>query len=240
MEPNKVPFEYCHRWLVSGLKIGERNYTLFLVCGLLMYIVTFIASIIPFVGHIASLLLLFLFALGAMRLTQQILKFPDAKNDLDTYLKFVFDPVYFQRFQMQIGILVGLGAVTLAMSYVRLTSLIFLSSSIIYMITALFIFSAFMALENPALEWHKALEKVFQGIILNLGVYICAGLLFGLFAVVSLALCFVPFLLYFVPMTFSVCYLIYASIFENLDIEALITEWSSKTHVETVTLPPEV
>jgi hypothetical protein len=239
MEPNKVPFEYCHRWLVCSLKIGERNYTLFLICGLIMYITSFIVSVIPFVGAIASLMLSFIFTLAGMRLTQFILKNPEAKADIDTYLKFAFDPDYFNRFRTQLAILFVAGVISLSSTYLRFISFTFVTSAVIFLVTYLVSISAFMIIQNPDMHWQKALEKVFQGFTLNLGSWLCAFILLGAFAVVSLLLCFVPFLLYFVPMTFSVGYLIYASVFENVDIESLITEWGSKTTVQTHTLPPE-
>lgn len=239
MEPNKVPFDYCHRWLICALKVGERHYTLFLVSGLIMYITTFIVSRIPYIGSILSLVLSFMYALAGMRLSQLIIKSPEARADVDTYLKFAFDPDYFNRFRVQLGILVALGVVSVTSAQIRFTSLIFMTTALVLLITYMVIFSAFMIVQNPTMEWQKALEKVFQGFTLNLGAWICAFLLIGTFAVVSLLLCFVPFLLYFVPMTFTVGYLIYASVFDNADIEALITEWGSKTTVETHTLPPE-
>lgn len=239
MEPNKVPLEYCHRWIVAALKIGEHNYTLFLICGLIMYITLFILSVIPLVGTIASLLLLFLYLLAAMRLVHNLLREPTLKIDLDSYLKYTFDASYFERFKTPLIILVGLGVLSAASVFTRLTSLIFLGSVVVYTMTYLFSFSAFMMIQNPQMDWQKAINKVFQGFTLNLGSWVAALVLLSAFALVSLILCFVPFLLYFAPMTFAVGYLIYASIFESLDIEAVITEWSSKTVVETHTLPPE-
>ena len=238
-QPNKVPLEYCHRWIMCALKVGERHYTLFLISGLIMYITLFVCSVIPYLGAIASPLLSFMFSLAGMRLVHQIIKEKTLKTDLDTYLKFVFDPMYIQRFRTQYLILAGMGLLSIASTFTRITTLTLAISVIVYFLTYLFSFSAFMMIQNPHVFWRKAIDKIFQGFTLNAGALTMAMLLLSLFAGLSLALCFVPFLLYFVPMTFAVSYLIYASIFENMDIEAFIKEWSSKPVVETHVLPPE-
>lgn len=237
MEANKVPFSYCHRWLTCSLKVGERHYTLFLVCGLLVYITTAVLGAIPFVGSVASLLLTFIYSVAGMRMTQQILK--QGTGTVDDFLKYAFDPAFFKSFQVHLLLLAGLGLLSFTTVFIKVTSLIFASSAAIYLFTYLFSFSAFLMLQNPGLQLQAALEKVFQGFVLNIGAWLVAVLLLGLFGAVSLLLCFVPFFLYFVPMTFSVGYLIYASVFENLDVEALITEWSSKPPIHTHVLPPE-
>lgn len=239
MEPNKVPLEYCHRWIVAGLKIGERNYTLFVICSLIMYISLFILSVIPFVGFIASLILLFLYWLAALRLTHNLLKEPTLKTDLDSYLKYAFDKDYFERFKTPLIILAALGVISIVSVYTRVTGLILLGTLLSYFATYLFSFAAFMMIQNPGMTWDKALNKIYQGFTLNLGAWTAAMVILMAFASISMILCFAPFLLYFAPMTFSTGYLIYASIFESLDTEAVITEWSSKTVVETHTLPPE-
>lgn len=239
MEPNKVPVEYCHRWIVAGLRIGERHYTLFVICSLIMYISLFILSVIPFIGFVASLVLLFFYWLAAMRLTHNLLKEPTLKTDLDTYLKYAFDKDYIERFKTPLIILGALGVISVATVYTRISGLILLGTVASYLATYLFSFTAFMMLQTPGMTWDQALNKVYQGFTLNLGAWLAAILILMAFAVASLLLCFAPFLLYFAPMTFSVGYLIYASIFESLDTEAVITEWSSKTVIETHILPPE-
>lgn len=237
MEPNKVSIDYCHRWIKCSLKIGERHYTLFLICGLIIYITTFIISAIPFFGSIASIMLTFLYAIAGMRLTQQALQQNAAT--VDDFFKYTFDSEYFKKFKIQFGILFGLGVISLSSTLIKLTSVLLVSNTVVHLITYLIGFSAFMILQNPTLKWNSALEKVFQGFILNLGPWIMVSVLLVVFAALSLLLCFVPFLLYFVPMTFSVGYLIYSSIFENLNIDTFLADWSKKPPIQTLILPPE-
>ncbi len=248
MEPNRVPLEYCHRWILAGLKIGERNYTLFIICGLIMYISLFILWAIPTlvhvwfiaaVGNVGVSLLMFFYSLATMRLTHALLREPTLKTDLDSFLKYAFDATYFEKFKMPILIIAGLAVLAQIAPFLRFTPLILACKVAAATALFLFIFSAFMMLQNPLMDWKVAFNKVYQGLTLNMTASLATLGILGIFAVVSLALCLAPFLLYFVPMTFSVGYLVYASIFESLDIEAVITEWGSKRVVETHLLPPE-
>lgn len=237
MEPNKVPLDFCHRWIYGSIKLGERHYTLFLICGLIMAISLVITKAIPYVGSISYMILSFLYVMGAMRMTDHTLQ--HGKASVDDFLKYTFDTSYFQRFSVQLIALVGLGVFLLLATYLNLFFTALASTALSTIMTQLLTFSAFMMWRNPSLHWKEAFERIFNGFSLNLGTWLISLLLLALFATLTIILCLAPFLLYFVPMTFGVTYMIYASIYENLDIESLITEWSSKPPIETHTLPSE-
>lgn len=237
MEPNQVPLEHCHRWIFASVKLGERHYTLFLICGLITTISLIILNAIPYIGSLLYMVLSFFYIIGSMRMTEQIIKYD--KGTVDDFLKYVFEVSYFKQFQVHLIALIGFGLFLIAISFFKIFFTSILSMVLSTLVTQLLSFSAFMMLHNSSLPWKSAFEKIFSGFTLNLGAWVISLILLAVFAIISIVLCLAPFLLYFVPMTFGVSYLIYSSIYENLNVESLITEWSSKPPIETHTLPPE-
>jgi hypothetical protein len=235
MEPNTVPFDYCHKWIKASIKIGERHYTLLLMCGLLVFASSFIVGLFPYVGNFCALFLTFIYGLAGMRLTQQILK--QGSGTFDDYLKYAFDPVVFKKFQPFLVIIFLMATLQVTSGIFKITTLLYFSSVTSYLFITLFMVSAFLLLQQPSIGWQDAFKKVLSGFWQNGLTWVAAGFLMAIFAVVSALLCFVPFLLYFIPMTFSLAYLIYASIFEDLNIDALISEWSSKVVTTTILDP---
>lgn len=231
MEPNTVPSSYCHRWISAAMKLGERHYSLFLACGLLVCITCFFAMILPYIGFFLNLLLLFIFFIANMRLTQQVLTSGSAT--FDDYLKYAFDLRFFRIFSPFLFMVLALAILLWGTQYINAGSFLMFISLLSFVFISILSFAAFMQLNNPNLSWDVALKKVLAGFWQNITTWGLGGLFIGIFAIVSALLCFVPLLLYFVPMTFSVGYLMYASIYEDLDIDRLIVEWSHKSVTTT-------
>lgn len=237
MEARHVPFEYSHRWIKCSLKISEKHYSLFLACGLLQLFACVAVSFVPVVGAMASAIMMFIYGLGGMRLVKHIRE--TNSGTFDDYLKYTFDPIVFQRFVPFLVALTLLNGTVGVLGIVKLPAIILPVSLVANIALVFCIHSSYMMIQNPALNWQDALAAVGRGIWKNILTWIVFGLLLVLFSVGSILMCGVGLLLYFVPMTFPVNYLVYSSIYEGLDIDQLIKTSSKINAVHTVDAPPD-
>jgi len=226
LEPRNVPFNYCYRWLNCSIKVSEKYYTLFLGCGLLYFFTITAIGFIPYLGTIASLFLMFLYSLANMRLSQKIRHGGTAV--FDDYLKLAFDPVIFEKFVPFLVMLFAISFTQVVSTVVKMTFLMLTMSFVNYFVVTIAVFASYMMLQDSSLDWKTASLKVMRGLWMNVLPTVAGWFIFALFAGFCALLCFVPFLLYFLPMTLPLSYLIYSSIFEGLDVDKTIAEWSSK------------
>lgn len=227
MEARTVPFNYCTGWIRCSVAIAQNHYSLFLGCSLLVFMSSLLISIIPFLGAIAAICLLFLFTVGQMRLTEQVRRTQTAT--FDDFLKYVFDPALLQKFAPFLIILAGIAVVNIGAALLKLQIVAGLFSLIGNLAAICFSFAAFASIKNPTLSIKTSALTVLQGLWQNVLTWLCCGLLVIILAATSAALCILPFFFYFLPMALPLGYLTYASIFEGLDIDATIAEWSSKS-----------
>jgi hypothetical protein len=201
---------------------------------------SFLISIIPFIGPIVGPLLTFLFMFGAMRMVQQAIQ--GSTPTFDDFLKYSFDQVVFQRFTPFLGIIAGCGIITDVIQFAA-PKMIYVSGAWSFVMQIIFyacLYGAFLMLKNASLTWQAALLESYKGLMKNALTIIFHVFLLGLCALGSLCLCGVGLILLFIPLSVPVNYLAFASIFEGLDIDKTILEWSSKAReVQTLTLPPD-
>lgn len=231
-----VPVSYSVEWIKASIKVAERNYSLCLACGLLVMLINMFVSFIPFLGSIASTVLIFLFYTAQLKFVRRLLNKEEV--NFEQFLQTIFDPEIFSKNSPYIVICAISAALasflviidSAATSYYYRQGGILMSLGSVwnvlnFLLATLCAFAVDLRDKNPELSWQAGLRRAFAGVWQNIIPWVLTGLLVSLFAIVSMVLCVLPFFLYFVPMTFPYVYLIYASIFEGLNIEQVADDW---------------
>lgn len=231
-----VPAGYAIDWIKASMKVAERNYSLCLACGLLVALVNMIIGFIPFIGAVASTVLLFLFYVAELQFVRRLMNKEEV--NFEQFLQMVFDPKVFTKHSHYVVICAISALIATALihidssstSYYSQTGGIFMSLGGIwnlfnYVLVMLCAFAVDLQEKNPDLNWQTALRRAFAGLWQNIIPWILTSILIVIFLVVTMALCVLPFFLYFVPMMFPFMFLVYASIFEGLNIEQVSEDW---------------
>lgn len=219
-----LPFDYCHRWIRAAFNMAEKHYYLFLTLGLIVGFTQGVMSLIPYVGPIAQPVLRFFFTLGNLRLMEQLME----KKTIDTegFLRLCFDKDYWPRFQNHFFACIGIGLVT---EIGLLTNIphFYLLSVVLTITLTLIPFMAYYSLRHPLSSDKNAMNFVLQQSWKNIANLIIHALFLMALGLVAMALCVVPFFLYFLPLTFPLVYLVYMGLCEHKTIEELNAVWKS-------------
>ena len=220
-----VPTHYAFGWIKASMAIAKKNYSLFLACSLLMFCVILFVSLSPCVGGIFSPLLSFIFIVATLRFLRQFLA--GSTMTFENYMNLVTDKSILEKGQRYLIVILAVNGAAVVLQhssgFVLIGSLVAFAASLVAPIAG---YSAFMQYTDSDLLWQEALKKVFSGMVQNIIPSILFSIITSIFMVASLLACVLPVVLYFMPMIFASGYLYYCSIFEGLDIDQVLEEWS--------------
>jgi len=238
MDARNVPVDYSYRWIFCSIEIAKQFYSLFLGCGLLMFVTVICIGFVPFIGHFVAAIMSILYGVGTLRLVRQVVT--TERGTFDDFLKFTFDASHLHKYVplfIAVCILNFISAI-LTFAHIHFLSLPMLALSNIVVLIC--VHAAYMMDLQPSLSWREATERAASGTWMNIVTLIIAVIFLSIFGVLSALMCGVGLFLYFLPMTMPINFLIFTSIYENRDVEATIKEWSSKSNeVKTVPAPTD-
>jgi hypothetical protein len=218
------------------MKIGEKNYALFLAIGFFSAFAGFSVGLIPYIGYVLASLFGFIVLLGELRMYKKILNHETV--NFESFLNLVFDPVVFNKLQPY---LIVVFVMSLLETLLLHSGLKFMNVTLIVptVIVSLCGFAALSEIEKDIVNPIEAIKFIFKGLWQNVISCIVCLLLVLLFCFVCAVACFIPLFLYAMPMLLAVKYLVYAAIFENLDVEQTLAEWTAIVDGPKVAPPVE-
>jgi hypothetical protein len=232
MPIRQVPQNYPITWIKASMKIGQRHWGLFIAIGAFTLLTGFSVGLIPFIGYVFASILGFVVLVGELRMYKKILRHEPV--NFETFMNLVFDPVIFRKFQPYLVIVL---VVSLLETFVVHSGLKFMNLTLV--IPTVFIsivgYAAFSEIENPVLNPSEAIKYVLKGLWKNIIACLACAILVMVFSFVCAIACFVPLFLVAMPFLLAVKYLIYASIFEDLDVDQTLAEWTILTAKVTPT-----
>lgn len=224
LQSRRIPDDYAMALITAGWRITKKHYPIIIATTLTLLAIVVAVSAMPFISILASIPSIFL-GVGFMVIIRKIVagQTPQFKD-----LFYVFEN------QKWMNALLPLGAAGIALALVQLGLDKVMSDGVF---ASLFgsIFSALISLIWVALTAFSAPLIVFKNrtfadsIDLNLRstllnwkpLLIYAFYIMGLGLICTILL-FVPLLMVFMPIAFVASYLCYASLFEDLDLHALV------------------
>jgi hypothetical protein len=226
--PHTLPFDYCHRWIRAAFFMAERYFTFFVVLGLIVFSTEMLVSIIPYIGSIANPVLRFTYTLGTLQMMDQLFHNNSKTNSFtyESFLRLCFDENTLKRFKNHLIACAAAGFVTEMGIYLRIPHF-YLVTLLSTVGLSLIPFMAYFSLRNPQSSAESSMRWVLAQTWKNIGNLLIHAVFLIALATVSLALCVVPFFLYFLPLTFPLVYLVYMGLCEGKTIEELSLKWNS-------------
>ncbi len=228
MEPLQnflLPFDYCHRWIRAAFNMVEKHFSLFAFLGVIVFITEAMISVIPYLGSLANPVLRFIYAFGGLRLMDALMQ--KQTHTIESYFKLCFDESLLKPFKNYllacagIGLVVEIGLRANIPHFYWLTALTTLG---IYLIP----FMAYYQFRNPGMTEKQSMDYVLSQTWKNIGNLLCLTIFLSTLGLAAMALCVVPFFLYFMPLTFPLVYLVYMGLCEHKTIEELNLIWNSR------------
>ncbi len=225
LQNSHLPFDYCHRWIRAAFNMVEKQFSLFALLGVIVFLTEVLVSVIPFVGSIANPVLRFVYTFGGLRLMDGLMK--GETHTIESYFKLCFDESLLKPFKNYllacgaIGLFVEVGMRAQIPHFYWLTAVTTLT---IYLIP----FMAYYQFRNPGITEKQAMDYVLSQAWRNIGNLLCLTIFLLALGAVAMALCVVPFFLYFMPLTFPLVYLVYMGLCEHKTIEELNLAWNSR------------
>jgi hypothetical protein len=219
-----LPFDYCHRWIRAAFNMAEKYFSLFVILGIIVFVTEVVAGFIPYLGALINPVLRFIYTLGSLRLMDQLMQ----KKAVDTegFLRLCFDKDYWPRFQNHFLACIGIGLVT-EVGVLASIPHFYLLTAALNIALLLVPFVAFYNLRHPQYSEKEAMNFVLQQTWKNIANLIIHALFLMALGLAAMALCVVPFFLYFLPLTFPLVYLVYMGLCEHKTIEELNEVWKS-------------
>ncbi|MBY0386417.1 hypothetical protein K2X05_14775 [bacterium] len=222
--PTILPFDYCHRWIRAAFNMAEKHFKLFAVLGLVVFLSEAIVSITPYIGSIANPVLRFVYTLGGLRILQDLME--KKTVTYDTYFRTCFEEATLKRFKNYliasagVGLLVEIGMRLRIPHFYLLT--IFTTIGL-----CMIPFMAYWQMRNPQTSEKQAMDFIFSCAWKNVGNLLVHAIFLIALGTAAMALCVVPFFLYFMPLTFPLAYLVYMGLCEGKTIEEILQIWNS-------------
>lgn len=220
-----LPFDYCHRWIRAAFNMAEKHFSLFVILGIIVFVTEVVAGFVPYLGALANPVLRFVYTLGSLRMMDQLMQ--QKTVNTEGFLRLSFDQSYWPRFQKYFLACIGIGLITEVGMWASLPHFYLLSAALN---VALFLvpFVAYHSLRNPHLSDKEAMDYVLRQSWKNIGNLLLHALFLMALGLVAMALCVVPFFLYFLPLTFPLVYLVYMGLCEQKTIEDLNATWKTQ------------
>ena len=222
--PPILPFDYCHRWIRAAFNMAEKHFKLFAVLGLIVFLSEAMVGIIPYLGSIANPVLRFIYTLGGLRILNDLME--KKTVTYETYFRISFEESTLKRFKKYLMASAGVGLfVEVGM---RLHIPHFYLLTVFTTIGLCTIpFMAYWQLRTPRTTEKQAMDFIFSCVWKNIGNLLVHAIFLIALGTVAMALCVVPFFLYFMPLTFPLAYLVYMSLCEGKTIEELQQVWNT-------------
>lgn len=223
-----LPFEYSHRWIRTAFNMAEKYFTFFVVLGLIVFCIGMLVGIVPYLGSIAAPVVRFIFALGTLKMMDQLFNNQSKMNPItyEGFLRLCFDDTTLRRFRNHIIACAAVGFVSEVGMFFRIPHF-YLVTLIGNMILGFVPLMAYYSVRNPQSSDEQSMNWVLDQAWKNLGVLVVHTIFIVSLAVIAMALCVVPFFLYFLPLTFPLSYLVYMGLCEGKSIEELSQAWNS-------------
>lgn len=224
-----LPFDYCHRWIRAAFNMVEKHFSLFALLGVIVFITEAMVSVIPYLGSVANPVLRFIYAFGGLRLMEALMQ--KQTHTIESYFKLCFDESLLKPFKNYLLACAGIGLVVeigLRANIPHFYLLTVLTTVGIYLIP----FMAYYQFRNPGISAptteRQAMDYVLAQAWKNIGNLLCLTIFLLALGTAAMALCVVPFFLYFMPLTFPLVYLVYMGLCEHKTIEELNLIWNSR------------
>ncbi len=220
-----LPFDYCHRWIRAAFNMVEKHFSLFALAGLVVIASTAVVSVVPFIGSIVSPVLRFAYGIGSLILLDSLMQ--NQTHTLESYLKLCFDMELWKRFQKYLIVCATTGFLIEVIARANIPHF-YLMAIVLYFALTLAPFMAFYQMRNPGVTEKQAFDFVMGCAWKNVGNLLMLAIFLIALSLVSMALCVVPYFLYFMPLTFPLTYLVYMGICEGKTIEEITQIWNSR------------
>jgi hypothetical protein len=231
-----LPFDYCHRWIRAAFNMAEKHFSLFAILGLIVFVSEVMVSVVPYLGSLANPVLRFIYAFGGLRLMDSLMQ--KQTHTVESYFKLCFDESLLKPFKNYLLACVGIGLVVeigLRANIPHFYWLTAITTLGIYLIP----FMAYYQFRSRGvgagvetvdfnITEKQAMDFVLSRAWKNIGNLVCLMIFLMALGFASMALCVVPFFLYFMPLTFPLVYLVYMGLCENKTIEELNLIWNSR------------
>jgi hypothetical protein len=224
----KLPFDYCHRWIRAAFMMAERYFSFFVVLGLIVIITEIFVGLVPYIGAIANPVLRFIYTLGSLQMMDQLFKNKSKTNPFtyESFLRLCFDEAVLKKFKNLLIVCSGVGLLTEAGMYFRIPHF-YIVTLLTTVGLSLIPYMAYYTLRNPQSSDEQSMRWVLGQAWKNGWTLLVHAFFLIALATVALALCVVPFFLYFVPLTFPLAYLVYMGLCEGKSIEEVSQSWHS-------------
>lgn len=220
----KVPVSTSIEWISSSWRLTKSSYGLILGIAIISAIIQYVCNNIPFLGPILGSTFSFFFTVGVYNIVSKIIKKQDVVfSDL---LILFNDSKLFKRCLSYLILIVVLAipsAIFQAYSGVdykeiSYTSPIFILMSLYYIIiSALLYFSlAIIVFQNKSLK--ESISISFNAVLKNFFPLIVSGILVCVFGIICMILLVIPFIFVFLPILIPFQFIVYATIFEDLNL----------------------
>lgn len=219
-----LPFDYCHRWIREAFRMAEKHYKLFALLGLFVFASELIISFVPYFGALAVAPLRFVFALNSLRMMHSL--FQQQEQTVESFFEMCMDQKLLLKFKNYLIASAGIGLVIEIGQYFGIPHF-YIASALLTVTLLLIPFMAYLQHRQPQLSEQEAMNFVFSQTWKNVGLLLAHAILLLCVGLTALALCVVPFFIYFLPLTFPLTYLIYMGLCENKTIEELAQNWNS-------------
>jgi hypothetical protein len=224
-----LPFDYCHRWIRAAFNMVEKHFSLFALLGVIVFITEAMVSVIPYLGSIAYPVLRFIYAFGGLRLMEALMQ--KQTHTIESYFKLCFDESLLKPFKNYLIACAALGLVVeigLRANIPHFYWFTIITTLGIYLIP----FMAYYQFRNPGISARttdrQSMDFVLSQAWKNIGNLLCLTIFLLALGIAAMALCVVPFFLYFMPLTFPLVYLVYMGLCEGKTIEELNLIWNSR------------
>jgi hypothetical protein len=204
--------------------MAEKHFSLFVILGIIIFVTTALVSFVPYAGSVAAPALRFVYTLGSLRMMKSLML--KQSVDVDSFLQNCFDLPLLTRFKNYLFASAAVGLIIEIGFRFRLPHFYLFAALASIAINAIPLM-AFYQLHYANLSEKEAMHFILKKVQKNLAnLLLLSFFIIGL-GVLSMALCVVPFFLYFMPLTFPLIYLVYMGLCEEKTIEELELIWNS-------------
>ena len=219
-----VPSSNALTWIKTSIKIGSTQYGLFLGIGLVVALTAGLVSLVPIVGPIAAGVLGFLYGVASFRFVQKVMAREPVS--FETYFNFAFDAQLYNKFRPYlIAVLVAstISALNLRFGYKPIGGLV---AGVVGIFNAMCAYAAFREWNEVSLNPQARLKEIFDGLLQNFLTVIFFAVLCIVFAIGCALLCVAPLFFFFLPMMIASRYLMFSTIFDNMDADEELKRWT--------------
>jgi hypothetical protein len=218
MEVKVIPTDWCSKILLAGWAIASRNYGLIITVYIIIIIMQLVISRIPGVGQIVSSLLSSFLGIGAYVIQRDLVR--GEKSDVKKLFTAFSEPGLLERMwpYFVFSIVTALPQLLLAKSQSM--------SNVGFIVVYGLVLAPFTMFTGVVMYFQKTtlLESIklsVKAVVYNIVPLIVYVLIVALASLLGIVLLVLPFFLVVVPALFPTWYMIYASIFEGLEVPAL-------------------